>query len=29
MIHMDSPVGNNIQVNDGVFNSNLRLSGAV
>ena len=29
MIHQDSPVGNNIQVNDGVFNSNLRLSGAV
>jgi len=29
MIHQDSPVGNNIQVNDGVFSSNLRLSGAV
>ena len=29
MIHQESPVGNNIQVNDGVFNSNLRLSGAV
>lgn len=26
---MDSPIGNNIQVNDGVFNSTIRLSGAV
>lgn len=29
IIHEDSPVGNNIQVNDGVFNSSVRLSGAV
>lgn len=28
-VHMDSPVGNNIQLNDGVFNSTVRLSGAV
>jgi len=29
LIHEDSPVGNNIYVNDGVFNSYLRLSGGV
>lgn len=28
-VHMDSPVGNNIQVHDGVFYSTIRLSGAV
>ncbi len=29
MLHEDAAVGNNIQVNDGVFSSSLRLSGAV
>lgn len=29
ILHEESAVGNNIQVNDGVFNSYLRLSGSV
>lgn len=29
VVHEDSPVGNSIQVNDGVFSANLRLSGVV
>lgn len=29
LLHEDAPVGNNILVNDGVFNSFLRLSGVV
>lgn len=29
MIHEDSPVGNNIQVNDGVYHSSIRLSGVI
>lgn len=29
ILHEDNPVGNNIQINDGTFFTNLRLSGAV
>ena len=29
IIHEDSAVGNNIQINDGVFSSNVRLSGNI
>lgn len=29
LLHEETPVGNNIQVNDGVFNSYLRLSGGI
>ena len=29
IVHEDLPVGNNIQINDGAFSSNIRLSGNV